>query len=87
MLKQMKNHFIMPLIIFTVVALFFVVVNQSALAYTPQETKELLRRESDHVEVITIPSNSNFKSVGQYFQSFEPITDEQVVEIMKRNSG
>ena len=50
----------------------------------PKQTKELLKREADHVEVIISPSTSNFKSVGQYFQSFEPITDEQVIEIMKK---
>ena len=52
----------------------------------PKQTKDLLRREADDVEVILSPS-SNFKSVGQYYQSFEPITDEQVIEIMKRNRG
>ncbi|HZC47864.1 MAG TPA: phosphoribosyltransferase family protein [Nitrososphaeraceae archaeon] len=56
-----------------------------AVPVVPKQTKELLRREADHVEVIISPSTSNFKSVGQYYQSFEPITDEQVIEIMKRN--
>jgi predicted phosphoribosyltransferase len=37
------------------------------------------------VEIITSPSTSNFKSVGQYYQSFEPVTDEQVINIMKKN--
>jgi predicted phosphoribosyltransferase len=58
-----------------------------AVPVVPKQTKELLRREADHVEVIISPSTSNFKSVGQYYQSFEPITDEQVIEIMKRNRG
>jgi putative phosphoribosyl transferase len=53
----------------------------------PKQTKDLLRREADHVEVILSPSASSFKSVGQYYQSFEPVTDEQVIEIMKRNRG
>jgi predicted phosphoribosyltransferase len=40
----------------------------------------LLKRENiDHLEVITSPPTSNFKSVGQYYQSFEPVTDEQVM--------
>src|ERR671919_654404 len=47
-----------------------------AVPVVPKQTKELLRREADHVEVIISPSTSNFKSVGQYYQSFEPITDE-----------
>lgn len=53
----------------------------------PKPTKDLLRRESDHVEVILSPSTFNFKSVGQYYQSFEPVTDEQVINIMERNRG
>lgn len=56
-----------------------------AVLVFPKQTKELLKREGDHVEVILSPSTSNFKSVGQYYQSFEPVTDEQVIEIMKRN--
>jgi predicted phosphoribosyltransferase len=54
-----------------------------ALPVAPKQTKDLLRREADHIEVITSPSTSNFKSVGQYYQSFEPVTDEQVIEIMR----
>ena len=37
------------------------------------------------MEVITSPSTYNFKSVGQYYQNFEPVTDEQVIDVMKRN--
>jgi predicted phosphoribosyltransferase len=37
------------------------------LPVAPKETVELLRRESDHVEVVTAPSLS-FSSVGQYYQ-------------------
>jgi putative phosphoribosyl transferase len=58
-----------------------------AVPVAPKPTKELLRRESDHVEVILSPSTFNFKSVGQYYQSFEPVTDEQVINIMERNRG
>src|ERR671920_1391194 len=35
-----------------------------ALPVAPKQTKDLLRREADHIEVITSPSTSNFKSVG-----------------------
>ncbi len=56
-----------------------------AIPVAPRQTKALLKKEADHVEVITAPSTSNFKSVGQYYQSFEPVTDEQVINIMKRN--
>jgi putative phosphoribosyl transferase len=58
-----------------------------AIPVAPKETKELLTREADHVEVIISPSTSNFKSVGQYYQSFEPVTDQQVIEVVKRNRG
>ena len=56
-----------------------------ALPVAPKETVELLRREADHVEVVTAPS-SFFNSVGQYYQNFEPISDERVIEIMRRRS-
>jgi predicted phosphoribosyltransferase len=35
------------------------------------------------VEVITSPFTSNFSSVGQYYRDFNPVTDEQVIGIMK----
>jgi putative phosphoribosyl transferase len=54
-----------------------------AIPVAPKETLNLLKNEADHVEVITTPSTSNFKSVGQYYQSFEPVTDEQVINIMR----
>jgi predicted phosphoribosyltransferase len=46
----------------------------------------LLKTEADHIEVITAPSTSGFKSVGQYYQDFNPVTDEQVREIMKKRN-
>jgi putative phosphoribosyl transferase len=56
-----------------------------AIPVAPKDTVNLLKKEAaDHVEVITSPPTSQFKSVGQYYQSFEPITDEQVIEIMKK---
>jgi putative phosphoribosyl transferase len=56
-----------------------------ALPVAPKETVELLRKEAavDHVEVITAPS-SFFNSVGQFYQNFQPVSDEQVIEIMKK---
>ena len=56
-----------------------------AIPVAPKETLNLLKNEFDHVEVITSPSTYNFKSVGQYYQNFEPVTDEQVIDVMKRN--
>jgi putative phosphoribosyl transferase len=58
-----------------------------AIPVAPKQTKELLKREADHIEVITSPSTSNFKSVGQYYQSFEPVTDEEVIQIMIRKKN
>jgi predicted phosphoribosyltransferase len=52
------------------------------LPVAPKETVELLRREADHIEVVTAPS-SFFNSVGQYYRSFEAVSDENVIEIMK----
>ena len=56
-----------------------------AIPVAPKETLNLLKNESDHVEIITSPSTSNFKSVGQYYQAFDPVTDQQVIDVMKRN--
>jgi putative phosphoribosyl transferase len=49
----------------------------------PKQTRDLLRKESDYVETITVPSDSAFQSVGQYYQNFQPVEDGQVIEIMK----
>ena len=53
----------------------------------PKDTMDLLRREAvDHIEVITTPSTSHFRSVGQYYQSFEPVSDKEVIQIIQKNS-
>jgi predicted phosphoribosyltransferase len=58
-----------------------------AIPVAPKNTINLLRREAiDHIEAITRPSTSNFKSVGQYYKSFEPVSDEQVLEILNKYS-
>ena len=59
-----------------------------AVPVAPKDTLELLKKEeeADHVEVITSPSTSNFKSVGQYYQSFEAVQDEKVIQIMKNRN-
>jgi putative phosphoribosyl transferase len=53
-----------------------------ALPVAPKETVELLKKEADHVEVVTSPSLF-FNSVGQYYQVFEQVSDEKVIEILK----
>jgi len=50
----------------------------------PKDTVRLLKQESDVIEVITTPSQ--FHSVGQYYQEFNPVSDEQVMEIMQNRS-
>ena len=55
-----------------------------ATPVAPKDAVSLLKKEADHVEVIISPSSSSFKSVGQYYQSFEQVTDEQVIEIIRK---
>jgi putative phosphoribosyl transferase len=59
-----------------------------AVPVAPKDTIKLLKKqgEADHIEVITAPSTSNFRSVGQYYQSFEPVSDEQVLTIMRNHN-
>jgi putative phosphoribosyl transferase len=56
------------------------------LPVAPKETVELLRREADHVEVVTTPYSLFFSSVGQYYHEFNSVLDEKVIEIMKARS-
>jgi putative phosphoribosyl transferase len=53
-----------------------------AIPVAPKETLQRLKAECDAVEVVTSPS-SMFRSVSQYYQSFEPVLDDKVIEIMK----
>jgi putative phosphoribosyl transferase len=55
-----------------------------AVPVAPKDTVSLLKKEADYVEVITSPSTSSFKSVGQYYQEFNPVSDEQVIKIMRK---
>ena len=53
-----------------------------ALPVAPKSTVRLLGRECDSVEAVITPSN--FHSVGQYYEDFDPVTDEQVIDIMRK---
>jgi putative phosphoribosyl transferase len=54
-----------------------------AVPIAPKDTVNLLKRECNaEVEVVTSPSTT-FRSVSQYYDNFEPVADEQVIEIMK----
>ncbi len=54
-----------------------------AIPVAANDTVDLLKKEADHVEVIITPSTYSFRSVGQYYQSFEQVEDERVMQIMK----
>jgi putative phosphoribosyl transferase len=51
----------------------------------PKETVNLLKKEVvvDGVEVVSAPS-AYFSYVGQYYKEFNPVDDNQVMEIMRR---
>jgi putative phosphoribosyl transferase len=53
-----------------------------AIPVAPKDTLQRLKAECDAVEVVTSPS-SMFRSVSQYYQSFEPVLDDKVIQIMK----
>ena len=56
-----------------------------AVPVAPKQTVNLLEKEAiDAIQIITTPSN--FMSVGQFYQNFDPITDEQVIGIMESNT-
>lgn len=45
---------------------------------------DLLKREADAVEILSTPSN--FGSVSQFYQSFDPISDEKVIQVLKKRN-
>jgi len=52
-----------------------------AVPVAPRQTVEILEQESDFVEVLVTPPD--FNAVGQFYESFEPVTDKEVIEIMR----
>lgn len=53
-----------------------------AITVSPRGTVDLLRREGiDYVEVITSPSNNNFRSIEQFYQNFDQVSDNEILEI------
>ena len=54
-----------------------------AVPIAPKESVEILKKEADFVEVITCPPLSKFKSVGQYYQNFMPVSDEDVIRVLQ----
>jgi len=56
-----------------------------AIPVSPKGTINLLKNEGiDHIEVITSPQNRNFTSIEQYYQNFDQVTDNQVIDTLKR---
>jgi predicted phosphoribosyltransferase len=37
------------------------------------------------VVTATTPSATNFKTVGQYFQEFKPVEDNEVIEVITKH--
>ncbi|HEY7083047.1 MAG TPA: phosphoribosyltransferase family protein [Nitrososphaeraceae archaeon] len=58
-----------------------------AATVAPRETVETIQKEidpGDLVEVTIKPDKRNFKYVGQFYKDFDPVVDEQVIQIMNR---
>jgi putative phosphoribosyl transferase len=55
-----------------------------ALPVAPKPTLTLLGQECDSVEAIITPGN--FHSVGQFYEDFNPVTDKQVMDIMRKRN-
>jgi predicted phosphoribosyltransferase len=68
-LKERKEHKFKKLII--------------AIPAAPKDTVNILKEKCDHLEIVMKPS-SNFKTISQYYKDFQPITDEQVLETLKK---
>ena len=55
----------------------------AAVAVSPKSTLNLLRREGlDHVEVITSPVDTKFGSIEQFYQNFDQVSDNQILDII-----
>ncbi|HKQ20939.1 MAG TPA: phosphoribosyltransferase family protein [Nitrososphaeraceae archaeon] len=54
-----------------------------AVPVSPKDTVDLLRQEGiDHVEVIICPSNNKFRSIEQFYQHFDQVSDKQILDII-----
>ncbi len=52
-----------------------------AAAVAPPETVELLKQEADEVVVLAI--RPDFNAVGEFFEDFSQVTDEEVIHLLK----
>lgn len=46
-----------------------------------KEAEEMLKKEADKVVALEMPYN--FRAVGEYYEDFQPLTDEEVMEMLK----
>jgi putative phosphoribosyl transferase len=51
-----------------------------AVPVAPAQTVEALRHEADAVIVLEMPTD--FGAVGEFYEEFKPVSDDQVIEIM-----
>ena len=55
-----------------------------AVTVSPRSTADLLKREGiDHVEVITSPSDNNFRAIEQFYQNFDQVSENEILDIVK----
>jgi len=54
-----------------------------AVPVAPAQTVEALRHEADAVIVLETPRD--FGAVGEFYEEFKPVTDDQVMDIMRKN--
>ena len=55
-----------------------------AITVSPRSTVDLLRREGiDHVEVITSPSDNNFRAIEQFYQNFDQVSENEILDIVR----
>jgi putative phosphoribosyl transferase len=52
-----------------------------AVPVSPPEVVDTLKNEADKVESLASPSY--FSSVGQFYKDFNPVTDDQVIKVMR----
>jgi putative phosphoribosyl transferase len=57
-----------------------------ATPVAPRETLKLLTPEADLIEVISTPQLEEFTTVGGYYRDFHPVTDKNVIEIMRNRN-
>jgi predicted phosphoribosyltransferase len=55
-----------------------------AIPISPKNTVDLLKREGiDHVEVIICPPDNKFRSIEQFYQNFDQVSDKQILDIIR----